>query len=412
MRRPAWLGGAGKDADGAVLLTGPEAGELLTAAVEHAGGVLLEWRLDHVDANPGQSTTATYQARVQWQTGKRQELFGMSARANGPAMTDSRADIYVDGSREVAVWRYPDDPDLPGLSRAAYPEQMATIMSDLGLVDGGVSADQINLRMIGYRPRRRAVLCVEVPNRRFYVKVLRDGIFQATLARHDLLTRASVPSPRVAGVTDDNLLFLTELPGRPLSKALFEPGNPCTAESLVGLLDQLPPQVCELPRRSPWSESVDHYCRMVAAAMPDQQARLDRMARIISQGLMGVPQGNEPTHGDFHEGQIHVWNGQVCGILDVDTIGPGRRADDLACLVAHLSTVQHMNAVQADRVRQILAAWVPVFDSRVDPVELRLRSAAVAISLATGPYRSQEANWGPETLSIIDAAEALINQVA
>ena len=157
MRRPAWLGGAGKDADGAVLLTGPEAGELLTAAVEHAGGVLLEWRLDHVDANPGQSTTATYQARVQWQTGKRQELFGMSARANGPAMTDSRADIYVDGSREVAVWRYPDDPDLPGLLRAAYPEQMATIMSDLGLVDGGVSADQINLRMIGYRPRRRAV---------------------------------------------------------------------------------------------------------------------------------------------------------------------------------------------------------------------------------------------------------------
>ena len=412
MRRPAWLGGAGKDADGAVLLTGPEAGELLTAAVEHAGGVLLEWRLDHVDANPGQSTTATYQARVHWPTGERQELFGMSARASGPAMTDSRADIYVDGSREVAVWRYPDDPDLPGLSRAAYPEQMAAIISDLGLVDGRVSADQITLRMIGYRPRRRAVLCVEVANRRLYVKVLRDGIFQATVARHDLLTRASVPSPRVAGITDDNLLFLTELPGHPLSKALFELGNPCTAESLVGLLDQFPPQVCDLPRRSSWSDSVDHYCRMVAAAMPDQQARLDRMARIISQGLMGVPQGNEPTHGDFHEGQIHVWNGQVCGILDVDTIGPGRRADDLACLVAHLSTVQHMNAVQADRVRQILAAWVPVFDSRVDPVELRLRSAAVAISLATGPYRSQEANWGPETLSIIDAAEALVNQVA
>ena len=140
MRRPAWLGGPGKDADGAVLLTGPEAEELLKAAVEHADGILLEWHLDHVDANPGQSTTATYQARVHWPTGERQELFGMSARASGPAMTDSRADIYVDGSREVAVWRYPDDPDLPGLSRAAYPEQMAAIISDLGLVDGRVSA--------------------------------------------------------------------------------------------------------------------------------------------------------------------------------------------------------------------------------------------------------------------------------
>ncbi|GAE76508.1 hypothetical protein JCM18918_2312 [Cutibacterium acnes JCM 18918] len=48
-------------------------------------------------------------ARVQWPAGEREELFGMSARASGPAVTDSRADIYVDGSREVAVWRYPDD---------------------------------------------------------------------------------------------------------------------------------------------------------------------------------------------------------------------------------------------------------------------------------------------------------------
>ena len=77
-----------------------------------------------------------------------------------------------------------------------------------------------------------------------------------------------------------------------------------------------------------------------------------------------------------------------------------------------LSTVQRMNVPQADRMRQILTAWVPVFDARVDPIELRLRSAAVAISLATGPYRSQEDNWQAETLSIVDAAEALVNQVA
>ena len=151
---------------------------------------------------------------------------------------------------------------------------------------------------------------------------------------------------------------------------------------------------------------------MVAAALPDQSERLERMAQIITTGLSDVPAENEPTHGDFHEGQIHVWNGHVCGILDVDTIGPGRRSDDLACLVAHLSTVQRMNVPQADRMRQILTAWVPVFDARVDPIELRLRSAAVAISLATGPYRSQEDNWQAETLSIVDAAEALVNQVA
>ena len=80
-------------------------------------------------------------------------------------------------------------------------------------------------------------------------------------------------------------------------------------------------------------------------------------------------------------------------------------------MVAHLSTVQRMNAQQAARVRHLLSTWVPVFDERVDPAELRLRAAAVVISLATGPYRSQEPNWQAETNDIVDAAETLVSQV-
>ena len=104
-------------------------------------------------------------------------------------------------------------------------------------------------------------------------------------------------------------------------------------------------------------------------------------------------------------------DGEICGLLDIDTIGPGRRADDLACLVAHLSTVQRMNTQQAAAVRHLLATWVPVFDERVDATELRLRAAAVVISLATGPYRSQEPHWERETTFIVQAAEALVRQV-
>ena len=52
--------------DGAELLTGPQVGGLLEAAVRHAGGLLQEWELDHVDAQPRSSTTATYAARVAW----------------------------------------------------------------------------------------------------------------------------------------------------------------------------------------------------------------------------------------------------------------------------------------------------------------------------------------------------------
>lgn len=402
-----------RDPDGSKLLTSDEVGGLLRAAVQHAGGVLRSWALDHIDANPQRSTTATYVASVEWPHGVRKELLGVSARAGGLARTDERAAIFADGDREVAVWIYPKDPDLPGLERAAYPTEMAAVLNEYRVFPTPVGVDQIRLDMIGYRPRRRAVLkcTISSPARVLYVKVLRERLFESVSTRHGLLLDAGVPAPVVLAATSDHLLVLDELPGRPLARAIFDDEAPTTAERLIHVLDAMPASVAALERRPPWADAVTHYARMVSQAMPTLEPRLRRLSEQITQGLADCPVGDEPTHGDFHEGQIFVRNGHVSGILDIDTVGPGRRADDLACLIAHLSTVQRMNARQAERVHALLRAWVPVFDERVDPTELRLRAAAVIVSLATGPYRSQEPNWERETTQIVSAAEALIRQV-
>lgn len=402
------------DPDGSGLLTSRRIEALLEAVVERAGGVLQSWSMDHVDANPGFSTTATYAAQVHWPYGDREELIGVSARTSGRAASDERAQLFTVDGREVAAWVYPADPDLPGLERAAYPERMADLINDEGLLDRPISAGQISLGMIGYRPRRRAVLkcAVSDPRVTFFVKVQKEHTFNETLHRHRLLSSAGVPSPVVRSATRDHILVLDELPGRPLAKAIFDQEQPCTAESLIGLLDAMPGEVSHLARRPPWSDAVDHYAGVITAAMPDQAGRLGWMCGLIHDGLDLIEVGMEPTHGDFHEGQVFVAEGQPSGILDIDTIGPGRRADDLACMVAHLSTVQRMNAEQAAAVHRLIRTWVPVFDERVDPVELRLRAAAVIISLATGPYRGQEPNWRVETAWILDAAEALVRQVA
>ncbi len=403
-----------EDPDGSRLLTSPRVGELLRAAVSHAGGTLLTWALDHVDANPQHSTTATYSASVEWPYGRRDELLGVSARAGGPAPSDNRAEIFADGDREVAVWIYPHDPDLPGLARAAYPEQMADIINDAGVYGDPVTAAGLTLRMIGYRPRRRAVLRVDLPERDdiLYCKVLRPRLFPEVLNRHRLLVDAGVPAPRVAAATDDYLLLLRNLPGRPLAKALFDQQPPCSAEQLIALLDGMPASVALLDRRPPWSDAVGHYAGMVASALPVLEPKLAWLVAQIEAGLGGIPAGDEPTHGDFHEGQVHVADGRISGILDVDTVGPGRRADDLACLIAHLSTIQRMTPTQESRVHHLIRMWVPVFDTRVDPTELRLRAAAVIISLATGPFRTQEDDWERDTARIVASAEALVRQVA
>lgn len=384
----------GPDSDGSALLTSPEVDSLLSAEVARGGGSLVSWRLDHVDASPRRSTTATYKALVDWPTGRREELLGASMRV---------------GDREVATWIYPNDPELPGLARAAFVEELAALLTEHRVLGVPVAPANLGLEMVGYRPRRRAVLRLRVALREgeriFFIKVLRGRLFAGVRQRHELLLSSGVPAPQIALATSDYLLILKQLPGKPLARAIFGPTPPCTAEGLITLLDAMPAAIAQLPRRYPWADAVEHYHSMVVTAMPSLEPRMRALTTQIHQGLAGIEPGHEPTHGDFHEGQVFVAGGHITGILDVDTVGPGRRADDLACLLAHLSTVRRMNPQQASRVQSLLQSWVPVFDQRVDPAELRLRAAAVVVSLATGPYRGQEPSWEAETDAIIRVAE-------
>jgi hypothetical protein len=400
------------DPDGSTLLTSAEVKDLLSAAVEHAGGRLVSWRLDHVDANPRHSTTATYSAVVDWPTGRRTELLGASARVGGRSGNDDRAVIFGDGDREVAVWLYPDDPDLPGLRRAAVPDALAGLLNEHRFLDHPLTGDDIALEMISYRPRRRAVLKAVITThsgpRTFFVKVLRESVYAPTLERHELLRRAGFPAAGVAAATADFILVLSQVPGRALTQAIFDEAMPCTAESLIMLLDSLPAAVAALPRRPPWTGAVATYAEMIAAALPVLDPQLRWLAGQVSNSLAGLPPGMEPTHGDFHEGQLFVSKGVITGVLDIDTIGPGRRADDLACMIAHLSTMQRMTPEQAAGLSRLIDLWLQVFDTRVDPAELRLRAAGVIVSLATGPYRGQEPNWEAETSRMIESAVSLV----
>ena len=399
------------DPDGSTLLTSADVKDLLSAAVEHAGGSLVSWRLDHVDASPRHSTTATYSAAVDWPTGRRMELLGASVRVGGRTGSDERATIFGDGDREVAVWLYPDDPDLPGLRRAALPDALAALVNEHRVLDHPANGEDIALEMISYRPRRRAVLKAVIRTssgpRTFFVKVLRESVYGPTLQRHELLRRARFPAAVVAAATADFILVFHEVPGRPLVQAIFDEAMPCSAESLIILLDSLPSAVVSLPRRPPWTGAVATYAEMIAAALPALDPQLRWLVAQVSGGLAALPPGREPTHGDFHEGQLFVSNGMITGVLDIDTIGPGRRADDLACMIAHLSTMQRMTAEQAAGLTRLINLWLQVFDTRVDPAELRLRAAGVIVSLATGPYRGQEPNWETETVRMIESAVAL-----
>lgn len=400
--------------DGWSVLGSPQIGQLLAAVVATEGGQLHSWMLDQVDRTPGEVSTVSYLVSVDWPgRGRHEELIGVTARAGGPDETDRRARSFTTHGIEVVAWRYPDDPELPGLRTAAFASAVAALFNERQLVPGELLADDITLSMVTYRPRRRAVVRAELPRlgSSFYLKSMRADRMATVLSRHRLLRDHRLPVPQIVAADPDALIVMPALTGEPLAARLYDGTAPINGHQLVDLLDALPPAVAELPRRKPWADHVGHFADLVATALPEQAARLGWMTSVIVPGLAHYPPGQEPTHGDFHEAQVFVAGGRITGLLDIDTIGPGRRADDLACLLAHLSTVQGMSPAQAHRLQVLMRTWTAVFDHRVDPVELRLRTAAVIISLASGPFRAQEPDWPRTTVAILDAAEHWLRQV-
>ncbi|MEY8655335.1 phosphotransferase family protein [Brachybacterium paraconglomeratum] len=411
--------------DGSELLTGPGAGGLLRSAVGNSGGVLHSWQLDHVDHRPGRSTKALYRTQVSWpeldgpQAPAREELFGASAHIG-----EREKNLYVaeqtlvmtDGDINVRVWRYPHDPWLPMLPQVCYPDIVGRTLHDLGVSLSPDPSEPIAIDVVSYRPGRRAVLRASQGDAAVYLKVMQPHRSGEIVERHQRLLSAGVPVPEVIA-HHQGLVVLAELPGRPLARAVIDEGvDSCRAEDLVALLDRLPASMYGLSLRPPWTDSVEFYAGIVASAVPALGPRLDALVREIREGLAAIEQRidmrpHDVVHGDFYEAQVFVQDGRVVGLLDIDTVGPGRRADDLACLLAHLSVLaDYGNAGRIDRgmqqrVEDAIRTWHETFQERVDPVELALRSAGVVLSLATGPHRQQEAAWEAATEAIVRVAE-------
>ena len=223
--------------------------------------------------------------RCEWPFGIRTELLGVSARVGGAAGTDADAVIFAAGDRQVAAWLYPRDPDLPGLVRAAFAEGVAQLLSQHLVLGRPVTPGQVRLELVGYRPRRRAVLRADVAGREgretVFLKVLKDDAVAPTVRRHELLSEAGLPVPEVVAVTDDQVLVLPALPGRTLAHALFDDArHPATGSrwwSCWTRCRRRPPSFRGTRRGPPRSASTPirsvPRCRPPAAARGDPGTR-------------------------------------------------------------------------------------------------------------------------------------------
>ncbi|MGH3763054.1 phosphotransferase family protein [Actinophytocola sp.] len=392
-----------RDAVGAdvAVLTGESARELMVAVLSAVGGRLVEWTATQVAYRPGAATTASYTARVRWADGSvTSERLG----ACSGSLPDGVARLG-DGRTEIGMWRFPFDPALPGLPAAMDLERMRRLLGDAGLGAGGLPRPRVR----AYRPMRRAVVEVSAPGgARIFVKAVHPRRARRLHERHRVATAAGVAVPASLGWTDDGLVVLTALPGRTLREELITTGanrlDPDRlAGGVVGVLDALPVALATGRRRRTWGQKAPHYAEVIAGVLPPMADRARRIAASVDHD---TPEGPDvAVHGDFYESQLMVADGRIAGLLDIDTAGRGERLDDAACLLAHLAVLAQIRPDRAEVINRLGSRLERRFSRDLGRAALARRTAAVVLSLATGPHRVQEAGWPQHTERRVALAE-------
>ncbi len=375
------------------LLLGDSAAEILAVAADAAGGELGRWSPRQVVHQPGRSTVVQYRTEVVHPGGGRDETTIVAATG---ARVPPGAAILDNGTTRVAVWRWPFDPELPGLTAALDHGRVAGLLDEVG-VDGGA----LQLRVRAYRPGRRAVVEATGRRGRVFLKIVRPATVEALHRTHR--TRSThLPVPNSLGWKADGIRVLPGLRGRTLRELLRSShSNVPPPADVDALLDRLPDTLTGGPRRRDLVASAEHHARVIASVLPSLGGQLDDLIGDLAPRV--ADHEIVPVHGDLYEAQLLVDRARFTGLLDVDTAGSGQRIDDLANMCAHLSVL----ALVSDRpkaIRRYGVALLEHAEARFERTDLRARIAAAVISLATGPFRVLEPRWAEGTARRLDLA--------
>lgn len=376
--------------DGLALLTGDDAADLIAAALATSGGEPQRFAIDQIDHQPGIGTTVSYTTWVRWPSGTvTKEILA----ATTGQLPDGAARL-TDGKVEVGLWRFPFDPNLPALRDACDPKQVETL----------IGARPSRLRLRAHRPGKRAVIEATTASGTVFLKVIRPAAAKALHERHRIAVAAGCPAPAPLAWAPEGLVALAGLSGATLRRHLGRPDAILPpADSVLAVLDTLPAQLAAQTRRRTWGQRAPHYADVLAAILPRIAARARAVAAAVDHHEPDGP--DAVVHGDFYENQLMISGTRITGLLDIDTLAPGERLDDLGCLLGHLGVLAQLWPARANQINALGLSLHRRCTLEHDPAALARRAAAVVLSLATGPHRVQELNWETNTVDRVALAE-------
>jgi len=262
---------------------------------------------------------------------------------------------------EMVIYTFPNDPDMPGLVKAADPSfaqaQIETNLSAFGLPEGW-QCEQINFARVKYMPGKRCVLRynARLQNRfgenrevSFYSKTYCDGMsrfhYQILQQAHARLSNAiNIPRP-LLHVGEANTLWQEPWEGRPLidnlDQADWEELFPRLAAGVASFhrsqCEGLPP-VDTLERAF---DSAQEDAQMLGWLLPAQRLRFNNILLNFSaakERLGELPGPLVPIHGAIRIEQF-VARERELALVDFDAAALG---DPLYDVAEFLTSLQYL----------------------------------------------------------------------
>ncbi len=305
--------------------------------------------------------------------------------------------VRIDRDKPAEIFRFPDDPSLPGLNEAADPEGALRLLNRHVLAVGSRRA---RVEVIRYRPGSRAVLRHSVGKTRFYARVMRPSGAAPLLAARDPIARSSFVLPRLAGYWEaGGVAWMSEIPGRNLRRQIRRGHAPDPTPLLDGL-ESLWAQSPAAPGGQSFNLAAAYRRakRAFTHKVRDDDAAL-RSLTDATRALDPFVESWQPTalaHNDFYDDQMLVLPDGRMALVDFEEAGPGDPMLDVGNFLAHLSWRARLGR---QRENDATGSFRSLFrDAALERFQwsdraLALREAVCLFRVCTNTIRHPQADW-------------------
>jgi hypothetical protein len=338
--------------------------------------------------------------QFRYQPGARAVVGYVTERRWGRWVVEDQFAIELVPGKPKRLFRYPDDPYLPGLAHVASALEAHELLPKYVRLH----PQRLHVEAVRYRPTTRAVLRHTLHWRRasmgevtLFVRVMPPARVARLLAAAALAEHSGFVLPRLAGSwPEGGVLWLAGVPGETV-RALIREGKPPEPDLILDGLARLwaapaprdAGHPLDLAAAFRWTE------RLLAQVLQDEGTRqaLRRAADVLGP-FAEAWQPSALAHNDFYDDQLLLTPSGRLALVDFEETGPGDPLLDVGNLLAHLRWMARFGiaseACDAYR-RRFRSAALHRFGW--EEGALALREAFALFRLSSNPVRQLQRDW-------------------